>query len=140
MGELSAVKTKYQTIVGWGLTIFVSAFLILASAGGKFLEWEGKSEMFGKLGYSTDLMFRIGIVEVVVAVLILIPRTTFLGGLLLTAYLGGAVSTHVRVGDPFIFPIITGIVMWAGIGLRMPAVFALAFRSSRLEASGKRTE
>ncbi|HQX51357.1 MAG TPA: hypothetical protein PLY87_29495 [Planctomycetaceae bacterium] len=46
--------------------------------------------------------------------------------ILLTAYLGGATATHVRVGDPFFMPIIMGFVVWIAYGLRQPAVFALA--------------
>lgn len=71
-------------------------------------------------------MFSIGVVEVALALLILIPRTTFLGALLLTAYLGGATATHVRVGDPFFFPIGIGIFLWIAIALRIPAILPLA--------------
>jgi hypothetical protein len=62
----------------------------------------------------------------VIAVLFLIPRSGFLGALLLTAHLGGATATHARVGDPIYFPIILGVVMWIAFGLRRPEVFSLA--------------
>ena len=55
----------------------IAAFLIFASAGGKFFDFEGKEEMFAKLGWGTDVMVKIGIVEVAVALLFLIPRTAF---------------------------------------------------------------
>ncbi len=61
----------------------------------------------------------------------LIPRTAFIAAILLTAYLGGATATHVRVGEPFFFPIIIGIVVWIALGLRKPAVFRLAFKSDK---------
>ncbi|MFO0877611.1 MAG: DoxX family protein [Gemmataceae bacterium] len=113
-------------VAGWVLSGLLAALLILASASGKFLAWEGKAEMFGKLGWTEDVMFTIGIVEVAIAVLFLIPRVSFLAAVLLTAYLGGAVATHVRIGDPFYMPIIIGVVAWIALGLRDPRVFTLA--------------
>lgn len=113
-------------IIGWVLSGLLAVFLIVASAGGKFTEWEGKEEMFAKLGYTTEVMFAIGIVEVVCAVLFVLPWTGFVGAILLTGYLGGATATHVRVGDPYVFPILVGVVMWIALGLRQPGVFSLA--------------
>ena len=89
--------SKGQRIAGWVLSGLLAAFLIIASAMGKFTEWEGKAEMFAKMGWSEDLMFTIGIVEVAIAILFLIPRTGFVAAILLAAYLGGAVATHIRV-------------------------------------------
>ncbi|QDT64106.1 DoxX family protein [Calycomorphotria hydatis] len=117
-------------IAGWVMSVLTSLFLIGASASGKFLDWEGKEEMFDKFGYSIELMKKVGIVEVALAILLLIPRAGFIAAILLTAYLGGAVSTHVRVNDPFIFPIIVGVFMWIGVGLRYPDVFQLAIGNS----------
>ena len=128
-------STKVTRLVGWSLSILLAGFLIVASAGGKFVDWEGKTEMFDKLGYSTDLMFKIGFVEVAVALLFALPKTGFLGAVLLTAYLGGATATHVRVGDAFIAPIITGVVAWVALGLRQPEVFSLAIGRSARPAS-----
>ena len=118
-------------IAGWVLSCLVAIFLIVISAPGKFIEWEGKAEMFDHLGYSPDVMMNIGVVEILAAVLFLVPRTGFLGAVILTAYLGGATATHVRVGDPFYIPIIMGIVVWIALGLRRPEVFALAFGPER---------
>jgi hypothetical protein len=120
------MASKKQRIAGWVISCLVAAMLIGPSAMRKFTEWEGKEAMFARMGFTTDLMFRIGIVEVVVAVLYLIPQTAFLGAILITGYLGGATVTHVRVQDPFIMPIIIGIVMWTGLGLRLPQIFSLA--------------
>ena len=64
--------------------------------------------------------------EVILAVLLVSPRTGFLGAILLTGYLGGAVITHVRIGDAFIMPIVMGIVMCVGLALRQPAIWSLA--------------
>ena len=67
-------------------------------------------------------MFGIGVVLAVCVALYAIPRTAFLGALLLTGYLGGAIATHVRAGDPLfthvLFPIYVASVVWAGLVLR----------------------
>lgn len=121
------MPSKTARIVGWCLSVLVTLFLVLVSASGKFVEWEGKEEMFRKFGYTVDGMMVIGVVEVILALLILIPRLSFLGGILLTGYLGGATATHVAAGDPFVFPIVIGVVMWIALGLRDPRIFHLAW-------------
>ena len=118
--------SKTLKITGWVLSVLIALFLIVASAMGKFTQWEGKAEMFEKLGWREDVMFRIGIVEVAIAILFLIPRTAFVAAILLAGYLGGATATHVRIGDPFYFPIIIGVVAWIALGMRQPDVFRLA--------------
>ncbi|MGB7324597.1 MAG: DoxX family protein [Rubripirellula sp.] len=114
-----------SNIVGWVLSVLLAAFLTIGSASGKFTQWEGKAEMFGHLGWDEGVMFNVGIVEVVIAIIFLIPRTGFIGAILLTAYLGGATATHVRVGDPFFAPIVIAVVMWVALGLRDSRVFQM---------------
>jgi hypothetical protein len=130
------MNPKTRRKIGWGLSVLLSAFLVIVSAGGKFVEWEGKTEMFEKMGFSTDLMFKIGILVVVLALLFLVPRVGFLAAILLTGYLGGATVTHLRLGEPFLMPIVIGIAVWVALGLRRPEVFALAFRSANSPGSG----
>jgi hypothetical protein len=72
-----------------------------------------------KFGYSESILPELGIVEFVCAALFLIPRTSMLGAILLTGYLGGATATHVRVSDPvWIVPVTIGVLIWAGLFLR----------------------
>ncbi len=125
--------SKKLRITGWVLSVLISLFLIFASASGKFTEWEGKAEMFAKMGWSEEVMVKIGIVEVAIPVLFLIPRTAFVAAILLAAYLGGATATHVRAGEAFFFPIIIGVVAWIALGLRQPDVFRLALGKSNLQ-------
>ncbi len=127
--------SKKLRMAGWVLSVLVTLFLIGASAVGKFTQWDGKAEMFAKMGWAEDVMFNIGIVEVAVAILFLIPRAAFIASILLTAYLGGATATHVRVGEPFFFPIIIGVVAWVALGLRKPEVFRLAIGNDQPESS-----
>ena len=74
------------------------------------------------LGYPVELVQWIGIAELVCLAVYLVPRTSVLGGLLLTGYLGGAVATHVRISSPLathvLFPIYVAIVLWLGLYLR----------------------
>ncbi len=121
------MKMSKSKLTGWILSGLTGAFLILGSGVPKFIEWDGKEAMMNKLGWSTDTIFKIGFVEVAVAILFLIPKTAFIGAILLAAYLGGATATHVRIGDPFFMPIIIGILAWVALGLRDPRIFTLAF-------------
>ena len=113
-------------LAGWILSGLIAAFLIGGSAVGKFIEWEGKAKMFEHLGFTNELIMKIGVLEVILAILFVIPHTGFIGAILLTGYLGGATVTHLPVGDPFFMPIIIGVVMWIALGLRRPEVFKLA--------------
>ena len=75
-------------------------------------------EGFAKFGYPEATLLPIGIVELLCAVLYAIPRTSVLGAILVTGYLGGAVSTHVRAGEPFVMPLLLGVFAWGGLYLR----------------------
>ena len=82
-----------------------------------------------QLGYPESVIFGLGIVVLVCVILYLIPRTAVLGAILLTGYLGGAVATHVRVGDPLfshaLFPVYFAILLWGGLYLREERLRAL---------------
>lgn len=81
-----------------------------------------------QLGYPANVILPLGIVLLMSTVLYLIPRTAVLGAILLTGYLGGAVATHVRIGagvGPIIFPVVLGVMIWAGLYLRDERVAAL---------------
>lgn len=80
---------------------------------------------FAHYGYPQRAFLPIAIVELACAILYAIPRTSVLGAILLTGYLGGATATHVRVGEPPIMAIIVGIVVWLGVYLREPRLRAL---------------
>ena len=119
------MPTKTKRIIGWTLTVLVGLFLIGASGVPKFFDFPGKADMMAKLQIPPNLLTTLGVIEVSVAVLYLIPRTAFLGAILTTGYLGGAVWTHLRVGDTWFFPIIIGVLMWVGLALRHPVIFRL---------------
>lgn len=118
---------KKTQLVGWTISVLLFGVLTLGSARAKLTDWDGKAEMFGKLGFSIETIRAIGFVEIAIAVAFLIPQTGFLGAVLLTAYLGGATAAHVRVGDPFVVPVAFGVITWVALGLRDRRIFQLAF-------------
>jgi hypothetical protein len=75
-----------------------------------------------RLGYPESLVFGLGLLELVCVVLYVIPRTSILGAILLTGYLGGAVATNLRVGNPLfsyiLAPVYFGVLIWGGLFLR----------------------
>lgn len=103
----------------------VSVLFLLFSASGKFLKPEGMEANIEHLGWRMDQMLWLGVVELACVVIYLIPRTAVLGAVLLTAYLGGAVATHARIGDMVIIPIVLAGVMWLGLYLREPRLWQL---------------
>ena len=86
-------------------------------------------EAFTHLGLPDSIDVGLGIVLLTCTVLYVIPRTAVLGAILLTGYLGGAVSIHLRVGDPLfshiLFPIYMGALIWGGLYLREDRLRAL---------------
>jgi len=79
-------------------------------------------DAFKQLGYPVELAVPLGIVELICLIIYVIPRTSILGAVLLTGYLGGAVATQVRVGAPLLstelFPIYVAVLLWGGLYLR----------------------
>jgi hypothetical protein len=75
-----------------------------------------------KVGYPAGVLIPLGIIQLVCLALYLIPRTRVLGAILWTGYLGGAVATHVRMGDPLfthiLFPVYVAVLLWGGLYLR----------------------
>ena len=79
-----------------------------------------------QLGYPEGFVFGIGVTLLVCTIIYTVPRTAFLGAILLTGYLGGAVATQVRVEDPwFMFPAFIGVLVWIGLFLRDGRIRAL---------------
>ena len=82
-----------------------------------------------QLGYPESVILGLGIVLLTCTVLYIIPRTAVLGAILLTGYLGGAIATHVRVGNPLfshiLFPVYIAVLIWGGLYLRDARLRAL---------------
>ena len=79
-----------------------------------------------QFGYPAHLATPIGVTLPLCTLLYLVPRTAVVGAILLTGYLGGATATHVRVENPFfLFAVVFGVLVWAGLYLREPRLRAL---------------
>ncbi len=86
-----------------------------------FLKLKGGAELvqgIAHLGLPESMIMPLAILEISCVVIYLIPATSVLGAILLTGYIGGAICTHWRVGDPFFIQIALGILVWLGLYLR----------------------
>jgi len=104
------------------------ALFLLLDGVGKLIKPAPVVEGTIRLGYPESVILPLGIVLIACTIVYVIPRTSVLGAILLTGYLGGAVATHVRVGDglfPISFPVIIGVLIWGGLFLRDDRLRAL---------------
>jgi hypothetical protein len=83
-------------------------------------EWE-------RIGYAEPALTGIGLVQVACVALYVIPQTAVMGAVLLTGYLGGAIASYVRMGEPYpvLVPLSTSLAAWLGIYLREPRLWML---------------
>ena len=118
-----------KTTVWAGRIMSVLAVLFLAlDSIIKVLNLAPAVEATTQLGYPASLVIGIGIIELLCLAVYVIPRTSVLGAILLTGYLGGAIATQVRAGSPLfpvVFPIIIGALVWGGLFVREARLRAL---------------
>ena len=116
----TALVSKKKLWAGRIITALPILFLLFDTFG-KVTQVAPVVEGTARLGYPEGLVLGIGLLELVCIVVYLIPRTSILGAILLTGYLGGAVATHVRIGDPLfshvLFPVYVGVLIWGGLFL-----------------------
>jgi hypothetical protein len=97
----------------------VVVLFLLMDAGIHLAQPAPVVQAMNQLGFPPGAAVTLGILELVLTVLYLIPRTAILGALLFTGYLGGAVAVHMRVGNPvfeaYIFPTLVGVLLWGGL-------------------------
>jgi hypothetical protein len=119
----NTVKSKATPAVWTGrvLSGLASAFLFM-DATMKLLDLPIVTETGLQLGWPAGTAIPLGITLFAIAVLYTIPRTAILGAILLTGYLGGAVATHARIGNPIfthtLFGVYVGLMAWSGLWLR----------------------
>lgn len=123
-------RTAYWT--GWVLSGLLIAFLLF-DAGLKLLQLDVVNETMTQLGWPVEYSRMLGIITLICVVLYAYPRTAVLGAILMTAYLGGAMATHVRVGSPLfshvLFSVYLGLFLWGGLYLRDARVRAVMWRA-----------
>jgi len=124
----TAPVSKKKLLAGRIMSAIPVLFLLFDSVI-KLMKIDPVVQSFTQLGYPVQLSIGIGIVELICLAAYVIPRTSILGAILLTGYLGGAVATHVRVGSPLfthvLFPIYVGGLIWRGLYLREGRLRAL---------------
>jgi hypothetical protein len=112
--------TKTQLWLGRIISSIFALFLV-ADGISHIMKPAPVVEAFSQLGLPLSTGTGLGLVALACVALYVIPRTSHLGIVLLTGYLGGAVAIHVRAGDPvykIVFPIIIGAALWLGLFLR----------------------
>jgi len=92
--------------------------LLIMSAVMKLMKPVAVVQSFTHFGFTESLLPKLGILELTCTLIYLIPRTSVLGAILLTGYLGGATVTNLRVGQPVFLPVIAGVLVWGGLYLR----------------------
>jgi DoxX-like protein len=107
----------------------IPVLFLLLDAGMKVLQLPAAVEGTKQVGYRPEVVLPLGIVQLACLVLYLVPRTAVLGAILWTGYLGGAVATHVRIGDPLLThvlaPVYVASFLWLGLWLRDARLRAL---------------
>ena len=124
-----AQASGHGRTIGWALSGLVIAFLLM-DATMKLLALSVVLEAQEPLGFSGAATARgLGALLLVCTLLYAAPQTAVLGAILLTGYLGGAVATHMRVGDPLfshiLFGVYLGVFLWLGLYLRDARVRSL---------------
>jgi DoxX-like family len=119
-----------NTMIWTGRVISALIVLLLLFDGViKFIKPAPVIEAFAHLGLPVSLSIDLGVLLLACTVVYAIPRTSLLGAILLTGYLGGAVAIHMRAGDPLLshvlFPVYLGVLVWMGLALRDARIHAL---------------
>ena len=112
--------------IGWLFSLgAVSILLMSARWKLTFDPWYVKE--WGRIGWDPNMLPRIAVIQLTSVVLYLIPQTAVLGVVLLTGYLGGAISQYTRLEEPYpvLVPLSVALFAWAGLYLREPRLWSL---------------
>jgi len=115
------MPASWRLRIGWGLSVLVILFLIMDGV----MKLAGPSVVVQaqeKLGYPGSVTFGLGVLLLVCTALYAIPKTSVFGAILLTGYLGGAIASQLRIGEPWfshiLFGVYLGLFVWGGLYLR----------------------
>ena len=125
----STQRPSRRAVIAGRIVSGIIAALLALDAGFKLVAAQSAAAASTQLGFTADQIFVIGIIGAICLALYLIPRVAPLGAVLWTGYLGGAIVTHFRVGNPLLthtlFPILVAALIWGGLYLRDPRVRAV---------------
>lgn len=113
------MSQKTIKIIGWVLTVIL-AFLFIMSASMKLTQNETAVAQASTFGIDATTYLFIGIIEIISLILFIIPRTGIIGTLLLAAYLGGAIVTHLQHQEPVTMAVIIQMILWITAFIRFP--------------------
>ena len=125
--------SKARAWAGQSISGLIVLFLVFDGVG-KFVKPAPVVEAFARLGFRIELAPAIGGLLLACTALYVIPQTSIAGAILLTGYLGGAVASQLRIGEPWfthvLFPVYCGALLWAGLILRNNRLRAFMFLRS----------
>jgi hypothetical protein len=112
-------KNKAGVMIWTGRVMTTLAALpFVMSAVMKFMGGPQVVQGMGHFGWPESMLITLGVLEAGSVVLYLIPQTAVLGAIVLTGYLGGALSTHLRIGEPVYLHVFIGLFIWGALYLR----------------------
>jgi hypothetical protein len=114
---LKGQNMERAIMIGWVLSALAAAFLFLAGVM-NVLKAPPAIKSMEQVGYPLDVLRTFGVCKVLIATLCLLPATSFIGAILATGWMGGAIAAHVRVKDKFFIQAAIPIIIWVGFGLR----------------------
>ena len=112
-------QSRKKVWTGWAISVLASLVFLMSA----FMKLRGGPELaqgMQHLGLPERMVVPLAVLEIACIAVYLVPPTAVLGAILVTGYLGGAICTHWRVGDPFVVQIVLGILVWLGLYLREP--------------------
>ncbi len=114
-----APQKRWLFWTGWVVSLW-PVFVVASSATWKLTRNAWYVAEFARIGWPESALNLLAFLQLGCIVLFLIPRTSVLGAILLTGYLGGAIATYVRIGEayPVLVPLSTSMIAWAGLYLR----------------------
>ena len=125
-------SSKKMKITGWVFSI-LAILLLLADGFAKLIKPEPVVQATLQLGYPENTITTIGILAIISTIIYTIPRSAFLGAILLTGFLGGAIATHFRINNPLfshtLFPVYLLLFIWLGLYLRSAPLRNLLLRN-----------
>lgn len=126
------MSKKAIKISGWVMTI-VLTLLLTMSAFLKLTQNETALAQASSIGIDANTYRFIGVIEIISLILFIIPRTGILGTMLLIAYLGGAIVTHLQHQQAITLAVITQILLWVTAFIRFPELKQRIFSTQKIQ-------